>query len=110
MTFGSFVGTVSLLAALDTPYLLASKRLHARVLPLDAKWPRLVLGGAAVYGALAAGILLTGQAALIGFVAYATYNGTLFATNASYPVWLAALDTAWGTALCAATGWLVTHI
>ena len=95
------VATGVLLAVLDTPYLLASKRLHARVLPLDATWPRLLLGGAVVYTALAVGIVYTRRGALLGFVAYATYNGTLFATNAKYPLWLAALDTAWGTALCA---------
>ena len=47
------------------------------------------------------------QGALFGFFAYATYDLTNLATLRDWPVSLAALDTAWGTAVsavCAAAG------
>ena len=46
-----------------------------------------------------------GPCALLGVVAYAVYNGTVFATHRRYPLWLAAVDTAWGGTLCGLVGW-----
>jgi uncharacterized membrane protein len=52
------------------------------------------------------------KGALFGFFAYATYDLTNLATLAGWPVWLAALDIAWGTLLtgtAALGGFLVTR-
>lgn len=42
-----------------------------------------------------------GHGALFGFFAYLTYDMTNLSTLKGWPLWLAALDTAWGTALTA---------
>ena len=105
--------TAAITAALDVPYLLATRRLHGRILPLDAPWPRLAFGAAVVYLALAVGMVYLpsptlsrpASCALLGVVAYAVYNGTVFATHRRYPLWLAAVDTAWGGTLCGLVGW-----
>ncbi|MGH6624472.1 MAG: DUF2177 family protein, partial [Burkholderiaceae bacterium] len=39
------------------------------------------------------------KGALFGFFCYLTYDMTNLATLKGWPVWIAALDTAWGTAL-----------
>jgi uncharacterized membrane protein len=46
------------------------------------------------------------KGALFGFFAYLTYDMTNLATLKGWPLWIAALDTAWGTLLtgAAATG------
>jgi len=50
--------------------------------------------------------------ALFGFFAYLTYDMRNLSTLKGWPLWLAALDTAWGTALTAAAatgGFLLTR-
>jgi uncharacterized membrane protein len=44
---------------------------------------------------------VTGRGALLGLVAYGTYDLTNQATLRDWPAWLTALDMAWGTALTA---------
>ena len=43
-----------------------------------------------------------GMAALFGFVAYATYDLSNLATLQAWPLWLAVVDMAWGSAASAA--------
>lgn len=108
--FAEVATTAGLLAAFDVPYLLATKRLHGRTLPLNAPVLQLVVGAAIVYIALAYGIVRTSDAVTIGLVSYAVYNGAVLATHARYPVWLAALDTAWGTGLCVGAWWVARRL
>ena len=51
--------------------------------------------------------------ALFGFFAYLTYDMTNLSTLKGWPLWLAALDTVWGTVLTAAAasgGFLLTRL
>ena len=53
--------------------------------------------------ALASGswLLALGYGAVFGFLTYGTYDATNLATLKDWPVFLAVIDTAWGTALTA---------
>lgn len=55
---------------------------------------------------------VTVRAALLGFVAYATYDLTNLATIRNWPIKLVLVDIAWGaalTAITAATSYLIAH-